>query len=166
MSKWFVLWVKTGSEMDILREAEKVPGVKEAFVPVERLFYRKEGGWEEREGVAIPGYVFIRCKMDSSIYRELRDMPKVIHWLGDGMWPSIVPEHEMLPLINIHRGLDPASQLSNVTIDKRKRRGKGTLTLCGKEQTVTFTPRSDDKQAEDERVDKRPAADEAEQSQG
>lgn len=165
MSNWFVLWVLTGSEKDVLREALKGPGVDEGIVPIEHLLYRKDGAWEERESVAIPGYVFIRCRMDSAIYYRLRGIPRVIGWLGDGMWPTIVPEHEMLPITNIHKGLDPASQLINVSIDKHKRRGKGTLTLYGKEQTIVFTPRTN-KQPDKAQVDQRPATEDGDQSQG
>lgn len=166
MSNWFVLWVLTGAEKDVLREAQGVPGVKEAIVPMERLNFRKDGAWEERENPTIPGYVFVRCAMDSAIYYRLRGIPRVIGWLGDGMWPTIVPEQEMLPILNIHRGQDPASLLQHVTIDKHKRRGRGTLMLYGKEQTIVFTPRTDDKkQPDNAQVDQRPAKVDGEQSQ-
>lgn len=143
---WFVLWVRTGRELDVLAELKQTPGVLEALVPVEQLWYRQGGDWEQRPSVAIPGYVFLRCEMNAAIYHRIcgvRKIPHVIGWLGsDSMWPTIVPEQEMLPVINLHAGCDPASQLHDVTIDRRKRRGRGTLTLYGKDKTIVFTPRT------------------------
>lgn len=163
---WFVLWVLTGKEKEVLAKVKGIQDVSQALAPEEVLYYRKDGGWEERPHVLIPGYVFLQCRMDSAIYYQIRGIPYVIGWLGsDSMWPSIVPENEMLPVIEINAGCDPAGQLQAVSIDRRKRRGKGTLTLYGKEQTITFTPRTTDhKQPDEAQVDQSPAADEGEQS--
>lgn len=165
MTNWFVLWVLTGKEKEVLARVKNVADVSQALVPEEVLYYRKDGGWEERPHVLIPGYVFLQCKMDSAIYYQIRGIPHVIGWLGsDSMWPTIVPEDEMIPVLKIHAGCDPAGQLQEVTIDKRKRRGKGTLMLYGKPQTITFTPRTtEQKQPEEAQVDQSPAADESEQ---
>jgi transcription antitermination factor NusG len=168
MTHWFVLWVLTGKELDVLRKLRQTPGAQEALVPMEAIYYRREGAWEERESTLIPGYVFLRCRMDSAIYYRIREIPHVIGWLGtDSMWPTIVPPEEMDPILKIGLGEDPAKLLQNVSIDKHKRRGRGTLRLCGTEQRIIFTPRDqwkDQKQAEDERVDKGPADGEAEQN--
>lgn len=165
---WFVLWVLTGHERDVLAELQETPGILEALVPMEQLWYRREGAWEQRPSVAIPGYVFLRCDMDTSIYHRIcgvHKLPHVIGWLGsDSMWPTIVPEQEMLPVIELNAGCDPASQLQDVAIDRRKRRGRGTLTLYGQAKTIVFTPRTNEKQPENERVDQRPATDEGDQS--
>lgn len=158
MNKWYVIWTLTGKELDVLDAIRGAPGVEQALCPTERLWYRQGGGWEQREQVMIPGYVFIRCSMSTTVYYRVRGTPCVIGWLGsDSMWPSVVPEAEMAPVIKISTGRDPASQLSDVTIDRRKRRGHGTLTLQGKPQKIVFTPRTDDKQPEREQVDQSPA---------
>lgn len=164
---WFVLWVLTGKELEVLARIQGSPGVTQALVPVETLQYRREGAWEPRESALIPGYVFLQCSMDSAIYYRIRGIPHVIGWLGsDSMWPTIVPEDEMIPVLALHAGCDPASQLQNVTIDRRKRRGRGTLTLLGQSQAITFDPRTtDQKQPDEARVDQSPAADEGDQSQ-
>lgn len=167
MDNWFVLWVLTGKELEALRRVRQIPGVQEALVPVETLLYRREGAWEERESVMIPGYVFLRCRMGSAIYYRIRGIPHVIGWLGtDSMWPTIVPEGEMTPVIALSAGQDPAAQLTNVTIDRHKRRGRGTLSLYGKPQTIVFTPRqTDQKQPDEARVDQSPEADEGDHNQ-
>lgn len=167
MSNWFVIWVMTGKEQDVLSAIEGAPGVTQALCPMEQLWYRREGRWESRLQAMIPGYVFIQCAMDTTIYYRVRGTPHVIGWLGtDSMWPSIVPEAEMAPVINISTGQDPASHLHDVTIDKRKRRGRGTLSLYGKAQKIVFAPRTDDKQPENEQVDERPADDDGDHIQG
>lgn len=167
MSNWFVVWTLTGKELDVLDAIKRAPGVTAALCPVEQVWYRRGGQWEGRMQVMIPGYVFIQCNMDTTIYYRVRGTPHVIGWLGtDSMWPSIVPEAEMAPVIQISTGQNPASHLQNVTIDKRKRRGHGTLNLYGKAQKIVFTPRTDDKQPENEQVDQSPADDDGDQIQG
>lgn len=166
-SSWYVIWVLTGKEPEVLAAIQDAPGVTAALCPTEQIWYRREGAWEQREQVMIPGYVFIQCAMDTTIYHRVRGTPCVIGWLGtDSMWPSIVPEAEMTPVIEISTGRNPASHLHDVTIDKRKRRGHGTLTLQGQAQKIVFTPRTEDKQPDETRVDESPAADEGDQSQG
>lgn len=165
MSNWFVIWVMTGKELEVLSKALQVPKIDEAICPVESIYYRKEGAWELRKQVAIPSYVFIRCQMDTEVYHAIRRIPNFIRWLGgDGLWPTIVPEDQMIPVVEMNTGRDPARLLHNVTIDKRKRRGRGTLNLFGTEQTIVFNPRTD-KQPDEARVDQSPAADEGEQNQ-
>jgi transcription antitermination factor NusG len=166
MHNWFVLWVMTGSEQDVRKRAACVPGMETALAPMLALPYRRDGAWEYREQVMIPGYVFLRCRMDSAIYHRVRSIPQVIGWLGgDSLWPTIVPEEEMKPVLAIHQGEDPAGQLMDVEIDKRKRRGRGTLTLYGEKKTIAFDASTNDqKQPENEQVDKRPADDKGDQT--
>jgi len=166
MINWFVLWTLTGKEKEVLFRVSEVPGIDRAMVPTDVLHYRKAGAWEPRESVLIPGYVFVRCAMSSTIYHRIRGIPHVIGWLGsDSMWPTIVPEEEMIPVIAINAGCDPASYLKEVSIDRRKRRGRGSLTLLGQQQTLPFHPHTDatDKQPENGQVDQRPADDEGDQ---
>jgi len=93
MSNWFVVWTLTGKELDVLDAIKRAPGVTAALCPVEQVWYRRGGQWEGRMQVMIPGYVFIQCNMDTTIYYRVRGTPHVIGWLGtDSMWPSIVPE--------------------------------------------------------------------------
>lgn len=164
-ANWFVLWVLTGKELDVLQHTRRAPGIREAIVPTGTLPYRRNGAWEDREQVMIPGYVFLRCLMDSSIYYRVRGIPHVIGWLGgDSLWPTVVPDADMQRVLMLHSGCDPSGQLQDVTIDRHKRRGRGTLQLCGTRQTVVFDPRPAKKQPEHEQVDQRPADGEGDQN--
>ena len=156
-ARWYVIWCQTGAERETLARVSSVPGVDQAMAPMQALPYRQGGAWVMREAVVIPSYVFARCKMDSSIYHAIKDTPKVLGWLGkDGYWPEIVPEAQMEPVLALDRGEPPESVLTGVKIDRHKRRGHGAITLNGQTRTVTFCP-TEYKQAEETRVDKRPA---------
>lgn len=165
MSNWYVIWVLTGQEERVLRDAQATPGIEEALVPMQELPYRTGGAWETRRSVMIPGYVFVRCGMDAQIYRRIRGVTHVIGWLGpDSMWPTDVPDDEMERVKKLSMGCDPSRILENVKLDGHKRRGRGTLQLCGKEQSIVFPyQKTEHKQPDEARVDERPAADEGEQ---
>lgn len=104
--------------------------------------------------------------MDAQIYHRIRGVTHVIGWLGpDSMWPTDVPEEEMDRVKQLHTGCDPSQILQDVKLDRHKRRGRGTLSLCGKEQHITFPYPTDQKQPDEARVDERPAADEGDQTE-
>lgn len=167
MSNWYVLWVLTGQEERVLRDVQAAPGVQEALVPVQQLPYRTGGTWETRREVMIPGYVFLLCQMDAQIYHRIRGVTHVIGWLGpDSMWPTDVPDDEMDRVKQLSAGCDPSRILQDVKLDRHKRRGRGTLSLCGKEQSIVFSYyQTDQKQPDEARVDERPAADEGDQTE-
>lgn len=152
-----MVWCQTGAERETLARVASVPGVDQAMAPMQALPYRQGGAWIMHETVIIPSYVFARCAMDSRIYHMIKDTPKVLGWLGkDGYWPEIVPDAQMEPVIALNRGDPPENVLTGVSIDRHKRRGRGAIKLNGQTKTVTFCP-TEYKQAEDTRVDKRPA---------
>ena len=164
MSDWYVVWCQTGAEHETLKKILACPGIQKALVPTQMLPYRQGGAWIMRDTVMIPSYVFARCQMDSRIYHTIKDMPRVLGWLGkDGYWPEVVPDDQMEPVLRLAGGAPPEDILQGVDIDRHKRRGRGTLTLAGTTQTITFCP-TDYKQAEDTRVDERPADKTAEQT--
>lgn len=155
--QWYVLWVQTGAEQDIYNRIRTHPLIETALLPLIDRWYRRDSKWEKRRVLAFPSYLFIRCSMNSTLYHLLRQTDKVLGWLGkDGYWPEIVPDDQMIPVLAIGGGDDPASHLTDVTIDRHKRRGRGTLHLIGTEQTITFAV--DPKQPDEAQVDKRPAA--------
>ena len=117
---WFVVWVMTGKEQDVLAAIEGAPGVTQALCPMEQLWYRREGRWENRIQAMIPGYVFIRCAMDTTIYyrrppRGGRGLKYSIHPAGTpsarspptrGAWIEIVPRQGVrsMPDVAPHAG--------------------------------------------------------------
>ena len=140
---WYVVWVSTGQEKVIFNALQTVPGIERTIFPVESIWERKAGEWAQREAIIFPGYLFIECRMTSSIYYTIKGMPYVLGWLGkDTMWPSTVRPEEMERLLLavecVQAGTDPREWLQDVTISKRQRRGYGTLTIHGKAYKVPF----------------------------
>lgn len=162
-AKWYVVWTRTGQEERVNKFAQGVQGVIETLLPIRELPYRVKGEWETRRSVLIPGYVFIKCVMDNTVFYPIYKRDEVIGWLGpDSMWPTDVPDDEIERVKLLAQGCDPSQILTEVTIDKRKRRGKGTLELGGTKQTITFG--LNDKQPDEARVDECPDANEGDQT--
>lgn len=135
---WFAVWVLTGKERDVYSHLAQIPQV-EALLPREPLWERREGEWERREHIVFPGYVFLRCAMNTHIYYRVREIPGVIGWLGkDTTWPGIVPDEQMAPFNLLARGESPEEALTQVKLDKRNRRGYGQMTLCGQQYKIPF----------------------------
>ena len=153
--RWYVLWVHTGAEREIYNKIRACPMIDDVLLPELYRWYRQGGEWEKRKALAFPSYLFIQCNMGSTLYHLLRQTDKVLGWLGkDGCWPEIVPDEQMLPVLAISSGENPASYLKDISIDRHKRRGKGILHLVGTEQTITFA--IDPKQSGSAQVDERP----------
>lgn len=162
MDKWYVVWCRTGRETETRGRIADIPGVKRALAPTRDLAFRSGGQWTMKRAVLIPSYVFVLCEMNSAIYHRIREDRDALGWLGkDGYWPEIVPEEQMQPVERMDALAPPESVLENVTIDRRKRRGYGEIRIAGTVQRVAFTPENL-KQADDTRVDERPATENAE----
>jgi len=156
-NSWFALWVATGQEKNLRPWVEKVPGVDQVVLPIEYLWEHKEKAWNKQERILFPGYIFLRCTMTSSIYYTLKQMPHVMGWLGkDSVWPSTIRQEEMDVVLGIQMG-QQQQLLKDITINKRQRRGYGTLTLQGVEHKIPFNI-YDDKQPEAPEGDASPAA--------
>lgn len=136
---WFVAWVATGREDELLAKIKALPKVTQALCPKARLWIRRSGEWKQEEQLLFPGYIFLRCRMDSEIYYALRDLPGVMGWLGkDTLWPSTVGQEEIERVLLLCGGGDPREALEAVTINKRQRRGYGTLRLKGADYKIPF----------------------------
>lgn len=145
--EWFVAWVATGSEEELLQKIAAMPKVETALCPKARLWVRRGGQWTQEEQLLFPGYLFIRCRMDSAIYYALRETPGVLGWLGrDTLWPSTVRPEEMDRVIALSGG-DPQTVLEDISINRRQRRGYGTLNLKGAVYRIPFNAYNN-KQAE------------------
>ena len=172
-SDWFVAWVATGKEQELLPRIRRTEGIQQTIAPEAELWKRRGGVWQKEKQLLFPGYIFVRCDMSSPIYYALRDMPGMIGWLGkDNQWPSVVRQDEMEKVLQISSGTDPSAVLEDVEINLRQRRGYGTLRLKDRECRIPFNvyddPGSapDKKQAEAPPDDASPEDEETEQSQG
>lgn len=152
MSKWYVVWCKTGNE-DSVAKRIRADDVK-TLVPKGKIWYYKDKEWELKERALLPGYVFTNCDMNAEIYYRIRKTSDVIGWLGsDSMWPTELTESEIENVIKLDSGEDPKKVLKAVKLDKHKRKGSGTITLCGEERQISFAL-DQEKQPDETKVDK------------
>ena len=165
---WFVAWVTTGQELELLRKIRQIEGIAKAICPVLPLYkagillgmgtdaYTNE--WTLKDQIVFPGYIFLRCRMSSTVYYAIRELPGVLGWLGrDSMWPTTVREEEMDVVLALDRGDDPETVLTNVRAEQRRRRAYGSMTLQGKQYRIPYNIYYNDKQAEEPPGDASPA---------
>lgn len=157
--EWFVIWVATGQETELLPRIARIPRVMEAFSPRLPLWERRHGEWQLNERYAFPGYIFVRCRMDSEIYYAVRELPGVLGWLGrDTLWPTTVQKEEMEAVLALHRGIAPEKVLADIRANRRGRRAYGSITLQGVQYRIPYNIYQEtDKQAESPTGDASPA---------
>lgn len=84
-AKWYVLQVKTGTEIDVAAELQK-RGYW-AVVPVENRLIRRGGTWIQQPYVVFTGYVFIYVDYNWAKYYAMSGIRGVIKILGGGKEP-------------------------------------------------------------------------------
>lgn len=155
---WFVAWVTTGQELELLRKIRRIEGIAKAICPSLPLWRRRRGEWTLKDQIVFPGYIFLQCRMSSTVYYAIRELPGVLGWLGrDSMWPTTVREEEMDVVLALDRGDDPETVLTNVRAEQRRRRAYGSMTLQGKQYRIPYNIYYNDKQAEEPPGDASPA---------
>lgn len=90
--KWYVLHVRTGSELDI---AEQL--CKRGFstvVPTENRVIRKGGKWTQQIYIVFTGYVFVHMNYSWSKYYALAGINGIIKILGGGHNPTPLSDAE------------------------------------------------------------------------
>lgn len=138
-AEWFVAWVATGQESELLERIRHTPGVMKAICPMLELWRHKQGAWTLRKQIVFPGYIFLRCRMSSAVYYAIKDIPGVLGWLGrDSMWPTTVRQEEMDVVLALDQGVDPGTVLTDAKTDNRRRRAYGSLTLQGKQYRIPY----------------------------
>ncbi len=158
---WYVLQVSTGQETAVRGELQKMNIL--ALVPMENRLIRKGGGWTHKEYTLFPGYVFVNLEYTAENYYRVKEIPAVIRFLGaSGLAPSQLTylEAEWVKTLAGINGqpLQPTKVrelpdgslkivegvLSNfaprtIQYDKRSRRAKVEITLCGEPRTVQLS---------------------------
>lgn len=158
---WYVLQVSTGQEATVRGELQKMNIL--ALVPMENRLIRKGGGWTHKEYTLFPGYVFVNLEYTAENYYRVKEIPAVIRFLGaSGLAPSQLTylEAEWVKTLAGINGqpLQPTKVrelpdgslkivegvLSNfaprtIQYDKRSRRAKVEITLCGEPRTVQLS---------------------------
>lgn len=158
---WYVLQVSTGQEATVRGELQKMDIL--ALVPMENRLIRKGGGWTHKEYTLFPGYVFVNLEYTAENYYRVKEIPAVIRFLGaSGLAPSQLTylEAEWVKTLAGINGqpLQPTKVrelpdgslkivegvLSNfaprtIQYDKRSRRAKVEITLCGEPRTIQLS---------------------------
>lgn len=91
-SRWYVLQVVTGLELNIQKELFR-RGVT-AIVPVENRVIRSGSKWCEKQYVVFSGYIFIKMSYTWSQYYILSGINGVIRLLGGGHKPEALSRSE------------------------------------------------------------------------
>lgn len=158
---WYVLQVSTGQEATVRGELQKMDIL--ALVPMENRLIRKGGGWTHKEYTLFPGYVFVSLEYTAENYYRVKEIPAVIRFLGaSGLAPSQLTylEAEWIkalagidgqPLqptrvrelpdgsLKIVEGVLSNFATRTIQYDKRSRRAKVEITLCGEPRTIQLS---------------------------
>ena len=158
---WYVLQVNGGQERSVQTQLQRLDLV--ALVPKENRLIRSGGSWKHKEYTLFPGYVFVNLEYNAENYYRVKSIPGVIRFLGaSGLSPSRLThlEAEWIKTLSGIDGqpLDPTrvrelpdgsiqiagGVLSNfvtriIHYDKRARRVKVEITLCGEPKTIQLS---------------------------
>ena len=168
MIRWYVLQVSTGQETAV-REALQGLGIR-AAVPREERLIRSGGGWTTKVYTLLPGYVFLALEYSAENYYRVKAIPHVLHFLGpNGLAPSYLThlEVEWLRLLDnggellkparveelpeggvqIAEGVVRCFPVSRIDFDKRARRAKVEISLCGELKTLTLSTESGEEES-------------------
>lgn len=163
MAKWYVLQVLAGQETAV-RDALHIMGIR-AAVPQEERLLRKNGGWTSRIYTLFPGYVFLSLEYSAENYYRVKAVPHVLRFLGfSGLSPSCLThlEAEWLRLLSnggeplkpsrveelpdgsvrIMEGVLQNFPVRSIHFDRRARRARVGITLCGEPKILTLSMRS------------------------
>lgn len=111
--KWFVLHTHSGFEHRVkaaLEERIKTDGYEEAIdrilLPLEEVTEIRKGKKQVAKKKFLPGYLFIHIEIDekgeipNDTWHMIRSIPKVTAFVGSGVKPSPLSEHEMKAIID------------------------------------------------------------------
>ena len=160
MIRWYVLQVSTGQETAV-REALQGLGIRAAAPREERLI-RSGGGWTTKVYTLLPGYVFLALEYSAESYYRVKAIPHVLRFLGpNGLTPSHLTHLEVEWLRLLDNGGEPLKPsrveelpedgirivegvlrhfpVRHIDFDKRARRAKVEISLCGESKTITLS---------------------------
>lgn len=100
--RWYVIYAFSGMENQVKRSLEdriKRAGVQDQFseilVPMETVVEMRNGQQHKVERKFFPGYVFVNMEMSDETWHLVRDVPKVMGFIGGhGDRPAPIPDRE------------------------------------------------------------------------
>lgn len=100
--KWYTLTTYSASEAKVSSEINKMAetdsNIKEAFVPVKKVFKILKGKKVEVTEKIFPNYIFVNIIANRSTVDKIRTMPKVNGFLGNPVKPESVSEDKIKKL--------------------------------------------------------------------
>ncbi|MDR0423716.1 MAG: transcription termination/antitermination protein NusG [Rickettsiales bacterium] len=106
MAKWYIINVIAGQEQVVCDEINNTfvkinSDIKEAFVPLKKVFKYSRGKKIETTQKIYPNYVFVNMEMNKKSHSQIRDISKVMKFLGSKDNPGAVTETEMEKIKNM-----------------------------------------------------------------
>ena len=154
MNQWYVLQVKTGSEVAVANELQK-RGYW-AVVPIENRMIRRSGKWVQTPYIVFTGYVFVYLNYTWAGYYAMSGIKGVVRILGGGKEPTALSADESKFILRLTELLiapsvirfDAEGQYQIVSgflteirdhiikIDKHAKRASVKITLAGSEKVI------------------------------
>lgn len=154
MNQWYVLQVKTGTELAVAEALQK-RGYW-SVVPVENRMIRRNGKWIQEPYIVFTGYVFVYLNYTWAGYYAMSGIKGVVRILGGGKDPTplsveeskfILRLTELLIAPSVIRFTDDGSysivsgfltEIPDriVKIDKHAKRASVKITLAGTEKVI------------------------------
>ncbi|MDD2840020.1 MAG: transcription termination/antitermination protein NusG [Rickettsiales bacterium] len=101
--KWYIVNVVAGQENKICDEINKIATendfVERAFIPVKKIFKHVRGKKVEVVQKLFPNYVFVNMEMSNANYGVIRNIPKVLGFLGSKLKPEEVSDEKISKLM-------------------------------------------------------------------
>lgn len=169
--KWYVLHVRTGSELDIAEQLRK-RGFS-AVVPTENRVIRKGGKWTQQMYIVFAGYVFIYMDYNWSKYYAMSGIYGIIKILGGGQNPTPLSKDETEFILKLSELLAQPSVLKfkddnsykvisgfladytdNITkVERRYKKATVKVTVAGEEKEIKVSFVEDTEQTPEQTED-------------
>lgn len=169
--KWYVLHVRTGSELDIAEQLRK-RGFS-AVVPTENRVIRKGGKWTQKIYIVFAGYVFIYMDYSWSKYYAMSGIYGIIKILGGGQNPTPLSKSETEFILKLSELLAQPSVLKfkddnsyevisgfladytdNITkVERRYKKATVKVTVAGEEKEIKVSFVEDTEQTPEQTED-------------
>lgn len=95
-NKWYIANVVAGQENKICDDINEIAKnneyITKAFIPTKRVIKHVRGKKVEAAQKLFPNYVFINMEMNNDSYAIIRNIPKVLGFLGSKLKPEEVPD--------------------------------------------------------------------------
>ena len=105
--RWYIVHTYTGSENTArvgLLERVKAEGLEELFgeilIPTEKVVEVRSGVRHESKRKFFPGYILVQMILNEKTWHVVKGTNKITGFVGGGMNPPPVPEHEVRKITN------------------------------------------------------------------